>query len=150
MAKSHHSFEPKYVPAPFKRYGAADGAEAGEFWGSEQQVAVRYHRSNSFRVQKLTVCWDPAVDQVLVGTDQRPGMPVKIKGAEARYHDGSWAPGLGPEQVKGPLGVLHWDRTREHSLTLHTNRGTFAVRAPRDAVPDPAELVRIMSSMALE
>ncbi|SRR5216683_2013645 len=150
MARSYVWLEPGYIPAPFKRYGVVEGILAGEFWGSEDQVAVRYRRGNSFGLQALTVCWEPSMDRVLVGTDHHAGVPVKIKGSEARYHDGSWAPGPGPEQIRTPVGPLYWDRTREHSLTLRIGRGVFAVRCPRDGVPDPSELVRIMSSMALD
>jgi hypothetical protein len=146
MAKAFEWLEPGYVPKGFKRIGAVEGVDAGEFWGATDQIAVRYRRRSSQHPPYLTVCWTADSGQVLTGTDQRAGVPVDVKGNRGAYHDGAWAPGPGDEQVDTPVGPLHWDRQLVHSLTMRTDDGVFAVSGLRDEVP-VGELVKIMSTI---
>ena len=149
MSRAFAWLEPSYVPSPFKHFGTVEGDPAGEFWDDPNQIAVRYRRATSFAYLPITIAWTPRPNATLVGTDQRVGDPVKVHGLTARYHNGTWAPGPGPEQVDTPVGPLHWETSLEHSITLHTASGSFAVRAPRDSVRDSAELARIISSVAV-
>lgn len=147
MAVGYESLEPSYVPVAFKRYGSAKGASSGEFWDTEEQLVVRYRPGNgSDRSRTLTVCWAADQDRELMGTRGRRGVPVDVYGVEAVYHDGQWQPGPGPEQVDLATGPLHWDR-REHSITMRTERGVFAVRGPQQDIPEPGELVQVLSSV---
>ncbi len=134
----------------FRLFGEVQGVDAGEFWGSEEQVAIHYRRPGSpwGFVTEITACWDPNPARTLTGTNNGPAVPVNVNGRQATYHDGTWLPGSGPEQIDVVGGgKAHWGRELVHSLTMRTDRGVFAVRCPRDAVPGLSELVKIMASI---
>jgi hypothetical protein len=85
---------------------------------------------------------------MLAGTTGHDGVAVTVNGKEAIYHDGMWTAGPGPDQVSiGDHGTAHWERGGVHSLTMHTDRGVFALRCPEQAVAGLDEMIKIMSSV---
>jgi hypothetical protein len=152
MAQSFATLQPSYVPEGFRLAGKVQGLHVGEFWGSREQMAVRYRQSRGAwgLGAEITVCWAPEKDLMLTGTTGRKGTPVDIGGTRAIYHDGMWMPGAGPDEQHFAVdGVAHWGKELVHSLTVHTSEGVFGLRAPRESVPRLAELVKIMSSVKL-
>jgi len=163
--------EPQSLPAGFRFFGVVQGKTAGEYWlpadlpkvlakvresgprhadpcWDPDQVTVRYRfgrGTDDFR--QLSVSWTPNAGAVMIGTDHRRAREVVINHRVAQYHDGQWAPGAGADQVDTPVGALHWDKTREHAMTLRTGSGVFGVRCPRTLVPDVRGLVAILASV---
>jgi hypothetical protein len=128
------------------------GLHAGAFWGSHEQIALRYRIPGQMwgLGSEMTVCWAPERDIMLTGTTNRVGMPVTVNGKAGVYHDGMWMPGPGPDEVRfEPNGTAHWGRDLVHSITIHTEEGVFGVRAPRMSVPHLDTLVQIMSTVQI-
>ncbi len=138
------------IPAGFQLVGREQGIYAGEFWASDEQIAIRYRQPRKMwgLGSEITICWAPQRNVMLTGTTNRVGTPVTVNGLPATYHDGMWMPGPGPEQVTfEPDGMAHWGRDLVHSLTLKTSDGVYGLRAPRSVVPHVDGLARIMSSV---
>jgi hypothetical protein len=162
---------PKKLPTGLRFFNDVQGRYAGEYWlpanlpkilakmresGSEHadpgwdpdQVAVRYRFGRGADdFTQLSVSWTPNAGAVMIGTDHQRAREVMINHRTAQYHDGQWAPGPGADQLDTPVGALHWDRTREHAVTLRTGSAVFGVRCPRDLVPDVGDLVAILASV---
>jgi hypothetical protein len=136
-----------YMPEGFGLATRKHGLKVGEFWGSSEQVAIHFRQPLSAHGMQITICWAPEKDLMLTGTTGHDGVTVIVNGNEAVYHDGMWTPGPGPEQVIVGNGAVHWGRDGVHSLTVHTDRGAFALRCPRQAVPGLGEMIKIMSSI---
>lgn len=164
MSGENAWLRPKYMPPGFKLFAEAKGIGAGEFGevqgfyaggfhgsGSEEQVAIHYRRRASEWGSDIVVSWARDQHQTLVGTSNHAGVPANVSGMQATYHDGTWAPGPGTDQLDvrshGMAVRAHWDRDSEHSLTMRTDRGIIGLRCPRTAVTHPAELIKIMASI---
>jgi hypothetical protein len=138
------------VPEGFQLIGREQGISAGEFWGSEEQIAIRYRQPRTLwgLGSEITICWAPQRNIMLTGTTNRVGTPATVNGLTGTYHDGMWMPGSGPDEIRfEPNGIAHWGRDLVHSITLKTSDGVYGLRAPRTVVPHPDGLVSIMSSV---
>jgi hypothetical protein len=152
MPPTFDSLQPQFVPAGFHLAGRGQGLQVGEFWGSHEQIFIRYRMSRQVwgLGAEITVCWAPERDLMLTGTTNRVGMPVTVNGKSGVYHDGMWMPGPGPDEVKfEPNGTAHWGRDFVHSITVHTEEGVFGLRVPRASVPHLDTLVEIMSTVQI-
>lgn len=166
--------EPQQLPDGIRYYGMVKGAEAGELWLPEelprmlervrkfgqqhastcldpQQLAIRYRPGGGARDGlQLTVSWTPDPTAQLVGTDPARSVSIPMGDTAARYHDGQWAPGPSQdpsENVESPVGITHWDRTREHSASFHVADGVVGIRSARAVIGDSAELIAVLASI---
>lgn len=166
--------EPQRLPDGIRYYGMVKGTEAGELWLPDElprmlervrkfgqqhasacldprQLAIRYRPGNGARDGlQLTVSWTPDPAAQLVGTDPARSVTVSVGDTAARYHDGHWSPGPGEDpgdNVQSAVGITHWDRTREHSISFHVPDGVVGVRSPRAVIGDSAELALVLASI---
>jgi hypothetical protein len=148
VSQSFSSLHPEYIPDGFGLAARLHGINVGEFWGSEDQVAIHFRQRRTPHGWQITICWAPEQELMLTGTTGHEGAAVIVNGQEAIYHDGMWTPGPGPDQVSvGEDGSAHWGRDGVHSLTMHSDRGVFALRCPKQSVPGLDEMIKIMSSV---
>ncbi len=150
MTPTYAALQSPDVPKGFQLIGREQGISAGEFWGSDDQIAIRYRQPRTMwgLGSEITVCWTSQRNIMLTGTTNRVGMPVTVNGLPGTYHDGMWMPGPGPDEVRfEPNGTAHWGRDLVHSITLKTSGGAYGLRAPRTLVPNLDDLIRIMSSV---
>ena len=150
MTPTFTELQSRAMPQGFQLVGREQDIYAGEFWGSQEQIAIRYRQPRKMwgLGSEITVCWAPQRNIMLTGTTNRVGTPVTVNGLSGTYHDGMWMPGPGPDEVRfEPDGIAHWGRDLVHSITLKTADGVYGVRAPRTIVPHLDGLVRIMSSV---
>lgn len=143
--------KPRHMIDGFHPFAEVHGNKAGGFPGSEEQVAIHYRKRRSeWGVgSQVIVYWDPQPDRDLIGTTNHAGAPVTVNGKTALYHDGTWMPGPGLDQIDVLTdGKAHWGRDFVHSIIMRTPKGIFALRAPYAVVPSLDELIRIFSSIS--
>jgi hypothetical protein len=155
MSEAYAWLKPSHMIEGFRIVAEVHGTEAGAFWrgltASEHQVAVHYRQRGAPAgvASLISVYWDPEPHQALVGTTDHAGQPVTVNGKHATYHDGTWMPGPGLDEIKVLTdGKAHWGRDFLHSLTMSTPKGVFAVRCPYALVPRLDQMVRIFSSIS--
>jgi hypothetical protein len=138
----------------FRLAGEVHGREAGGFWrgltASDKQVAIHYRKRQSQQGvhSNISIYWDPEPDSVLVGTTNHPGQLVTVNSKSATYHDGTWMPGPGLDEINVLTdGKAHWGRDFVHSITMSTPKGVFALRCPYSVVSRKDQMIRVFSSI---
>jgi hypothetical protein len=150
MATQTAFLQPRQLPDGYRRFGEVRGTGAGEFPGSDTQIAVRYRRSGSQwgLGGEITVAWDSDGGSEFTGSSTERSVPVRIGRHVGQYHAGYWLPGPGSDQVALPGGgMAHWDTGFVHSLTVRTDGGVVALRCPYEHVPDLPAMLKIAASL---
>ena len=149
MAIPSATLELRHLPDGYRRFGEVRGVDAGEFFGSADQIAIRYRRRGSqWGIgSEITVAWEPQGELALVGTSDQHGVPVRVGRHVGQYHDGYWMPGPGRDQIALPGGgSAHWGTGLVHSVTVRTDSGVVALRCPYQDVPSLSALLKIALS----
>jgi hypothetical protein len=125
---------PRRLPAGFKYRNRVDGPSGTGFVGVADQVTLLLTRGTSDRDRAFPLTVHAADDPTLElsATERRRGLAVDLgmDGVKTVYHDGWWtAPDEGSTKPNWQTGAMH-------SLTIHTNRRTYAIRAGADVSVD--------------
>ena len=142
--------KPEHLPSGYAWRRQLEGASAQVLGRHPDQVVLVYTlgwSQEDWNVP-LVVAGAPAGAPPLLGTERRRGrrVDIGIPGVEAVYHDGIWALGPGPDERRFGHGLIHWDSSTVHSLTIRHSGMTWAVRGPKTRGADFRTLVRMARS----
>lgn len=127
------------------------GRAAAGFARRDEQSSAWYTKgglNNPIDHVGVFVADDPGL--ALSATENVAGSSLLSTVGEAIYHDGMWELGPGEAQFQpDPRVVLHWERSKYHSVTCSAAIGTVAVRATKRALT-AAELLQAVQEVVLK
>jgi len=91
------------------------------------QLFTRGKRVADMLATQIEVTVWPEPGAVSPCTESKASMKLEVPGFRAEYFDGWWSVGL---------GEVAWDPRYVHSVTLHSDDGTAAVRGPKEVSID--------------
>jgi len=142
--------KPESVPTGYAWRRQLEGASAHALGRHPDQIVLVYTLgwTQEDWSWPLVVAAAPAGAPPLLGTEHRRGRHVDlgIPGVRAVYHNGIWVLGPGPDEQSFGAGVIHWDSSTVHSLTVRHSDVTWAVRGPKTRGADFDVLVRMARS----
>lgn len=139
---------PRYLPPGYRLSHTTPGSAVRKLGDGAEQLTFTFLRTFAANEVPLRVTIAEGSGRILRATEHRPCVSVAVgeRHAVGRYHDGSWAPGGGDHQVDLADGyIIHWDRSRFHSVTVSTGTETAAVLAPKELSID--EIVKVAGSI---